>query len=159
AIAVEPGGGADTGEIGPGVRLREALAPDLVRREKGLQVARLLRLGAAGDDRRPGHPEADHADVRRPLGSRLLLEVDRLEAGREAASAVLLRPGDADPPAVVQGAAPRTHLRAVEARLAAPVAAELVRQVGVQPRAHLLAEARLLGRVAEVHGCDAKAFV
>ena len=159
AIAVEPGGGANAGEIGAGARLREALAPDLVRREERLQVAGLLRLGAAGDDRRPGHPEADHADVRRPFGPRLLLEVDRLEAGRQAAPAVLLRPRDADPAAVVQRPAPRAHLGAVEARLAAAMAAKLVGQVGVEPGANLLAEARLLGRVAEVHGCDAKASV
>src|SRR4029079_15287334 len=77
AIAVEPGGGADGRGIGAGARLGEALAPDLVRREERLQVAGLLRLGAAGDDRRPGHPEADHADVRRPLAPPPLLP-DRL---------------------------------------------------------------------------------
>ena len=57
-----------------------------------------------------------------------------------------------DPAAGVQRPAPRAHLGAVEARLAAAMAAELVGQVGVEPRANLLAEARLLGRVAEVHG-------
>ena len=101
----------------PAPGLGEALAPDLVRGEERLQVARLLLLGAARDDRRPGHAEPDHADVRRRLGARLLLEVDRLEARREPAAAVLLGPRDARPAALVERAAPCAHLGAVEARL------------------------------------------
>ena len=67
-------------EVGAGVRLREALAPDLVCREDALQVAGLLGLGAARDDRGPGHPEPDHAEVLRRLGAGELLEEDRLVA-------------------------------------------------------------------------------
>ena len=100
----------------------------------GLQVARLLLVGAARDDRRAGHPEPDHAEVGRRLGARFLLEVDRLEPRREPASAELLRPRDPDPAAVVERAAPRAHLRAVEAGRAAPVALQLLREVRVEPR-------------------------
>ena len=140
AVALEARRRADAGEIGAGTGLREPLAPDLVGREERLQVARLLRVGAARDDRRPGHPEPDHADVRRRLGARLLLEVDRLEPRREPAPAVLLRPRDPDPAAVVERAAPGAHLGAVEAGRAAAVALELLRQARLEPRAHLLAE-------------------
>ena len=114
AVAVEPGRGPDAGEVGAGTRLGEPLAPDLVRREERLQVALLLRVGAARDDRRAGHPEADHAEVRRRLGARFLLEVDRLEPRREPPPSELLRPRDPDPAAVVERAAPRANLGAVE---------------------------------------------
>ena len=66
-VAAPLGARANGGEVGAGVRLREALAPDLLGREDRLEVARLLLLGAVRDDRRPGHAEADHADVRRRL--------------------------------------------------------------------------------------------
>ena len=148
----EPGAGSDLAGVRTSARLGEALAPDLVRREERLQVAGLLRLGAAGDDRRPGHPEADHADVRRAFGTRFLLEVDRLEARREPAAAVLGRPGDPDPAAVVERPAPRANLRAVEPRRPTVVAAKLGGQVLVDPGANLGAERGLLRRVAEVHG-------
>ena len=157
-VAVEARRRADAREVGACPGLREPLAPDLLGGEQRLQVARLLRLRAPRDDRRPGHAEADHAEVRRRLGARLLLEVDRLEPGREAAPAVLLGPGDPDPAPVVERSAPGADLRPVEARLAAAVAAELVRQVRVEPRANLVAEARLLGRVTELHERDARSF-
>ena len=151
AVAVAARGGADAGEVRAGVRLREPLAPDLVGRQQRLEVARLLLLGPAADDRRPRHPEADHPDVRRRLGPRLLLEVDRLEAGRQPPAAVLRRPRDPDPAAVVERAAPPADLGPVEASAAAAVAAKLVREVLVEPGAHLPAEGCLLRRVAEVH--------
>ena len=129
AVAVEPGRGPDAREIGAGPRLGEPLAPDLVRREERLQVALLLRVGAARDDRRAGHPEADHTEVRRRLGARFLLEVDRLEPRREPPASELLRPRDPDPAAVVERAAPRANLAAVEPRGTAFVPFELAGKV------------------------------
>ena len=79
-VAVEARRRPDAGEVGAGAGLGEALAPDLVADEERRQVARLLRLGPMRDDRRPGHAEPDHADVRRRLGACQLLEEDRLEA-------------------------------------------------------------------------------
>ena len=104
--AFEPRARAHGREVGACAGLREALAPDLVCREEGLQVAGLLGLGAERDDRRPGHPEPDHAEVLRRLGARQLLEEDRLVAVRLAAAAVLLRPGEPDVARVVERAAP-----------------------------------------------------
>ena len=58
---------AHGGEVGAGVGLGEALAPDLLGGEDLREVRLLLLLGAVRHDRRPGHAEPDHADVRRRL--------------------------------------------------------------------------------------------
>ena len=81
-VAAALGARARGGEVGARVRLREALAPDLVGGEDRLEVARLLLLRPVRDDRRPGHVEADHADVGRSLRRGELLVEDRLEAVR-----------------------------------------------------------------------------
>ena len=112
-------------EVGARVRLGEALAPDLLGREDRLQVARLLRLGAVRDDRRPGHAEPDHAEVLRRLRARRLLEEDRLVAVRLAAAAVLLRPREPDVARLVERAAPVADRVVREARRATPVPAQL----------------------------------
>ena len=151
AVAVEPRGGADAREVRAGPGLREPLAPDLVGRQERLEVARLLLLGPAADDRRPRHPEPDHPDVRRRLRPRLLLEVDRLEPWGQPPAAVLRRPRDPDPAAVVERAAPLADLGPVEPSAAAAMATELVGEVLVEPGPQLLAEGSLLRRVAEVH--------
>ena len=49
-------------EVGAGARLGEALAPDLLAGEDVREVALLLLVRAVGDDRRPGHAEADHSE-------------------------------------------------------------------------------------------------
>src|SRR4029453_10675379 len=103
---VEATARAYAGEVGPGAGLGKALAPDLLGGEERGQVARLLRLRSVGDDRRPGHPDADDSDVRRRLRARLLLEEDRLMGVRRPAAAVLLRPGQADVSRLVERSAP-----------------------------------------------------
>src|ERR1700704_6326453 len=82
-------------EVAAGVGLGEALAPDLVGHQDLREVALLLLVGAPRDDRRAGHAEPDHAEVRRSFGARELLEEDRLVAVRRAGAAVLLRPRQA----------------------------------------------------------------
>ncbi len=105
------------------------------RGEERREVARLLLLGAVRDDRRPGHADADDADVRRRLGSRHLLEEDRLVRVRRAAAAVLLGPREPDVAGVVERAAPLAHLGPVEASRSAAVALEVVREVLLEPGA------------------------
>ena len=136
-VAAPLGARARGGEVGARVRLREALAPDLVGGEERLEVARLLLLGAVRDDRRPGHAEADHADVGRSLRRGELFVEDRLEAVRRARAAVLLRPGQARVAGLVELAAPLAHERIVEPLRAAATAALVGRQVRIDPRAHL----------------------
>ena len=138
-------------EVGAGIRLGEALAPDLLGGQDLRQVRLLLLLGAVRHDRRPGHAESDHADVRRRARQRRLLEVDRLEAVRRAGAAVLLRPRQAGVARVVERAAPVAVERVVEPLRAAAPAAPLLREIRVEPGAQLRAEGGFLGSVAEVH--------
>ena len=86
---------AEGREVGAGLGLREALAPDLVGGEDRGEEARALRVGAVRDDRRPRHPETDHADVRRCAGADELLVGDGLEDRGEPSPAVLA--GQASP--------------------------------------------------------------
>ena len=150
--AFEPSARAHGREVGACAGLREALAPDLVCREERLEVAGLLGLGAERDDRRPGHPEPDHAEVLRRLGARRLLEIDRLVAVRLAATAVLLRPGEPDVARVVERAAPVADRVVRVPRRAAAMATQLRRHVRLEPRVELAAELRLVGGVAKIHG-------
>ena len=108
-------------EVGARLGLGEALAPDLLGGEDRLEEALLLLLGAVGDHDRAAHHEAEH--VRRPgrLGARQLLAEDRLLDQRRAAAAVLLRPRDAGPAALVE--------------LALPLALELELRPGRRPAA------------------------
>src|SRR4029079_5127737 len=106
--------------------------------------------GAVRHDRRPRHAEADDADVARRAGARHLLVEDRLVAVRRARAAVLLRPGQARVAGLGELAAPLAP-EALEARLAAAQTAELLREVGPDPRPRLRAEGRFRGRVPQVH--------
>src|SRR5581483_603780 len=150
-LAAPLGARARRSEIGAGVRLGEALAPDLLGAQDLLEVRLLLLLGAVRDDRRPGHAEPDHADVRRRMGARHLLVEDRLEAVRRARAAVFLRPGQPGVASLVEHAAPLAPEGVVEPLRAAPAAAALLGQVRVEPAAQLGPEGSLLGRVAQVH--------
>src|SRR3954451_15584366 len=94
-------------EVRAGLGLREALAPDLVGAEDRLEAAALLVLGTVRDDGRPAHREAEDVDGARRLRARELLVVDRLLDERRPAPAVLLRPGHAGPPVLVQAPLPR----------------------------------------------------
>ena len=151
-VAAAVRAGAGRSEVGAGVRLGEPLAPDLVRGEDLREVRLLLLLRAVRDDRRAGHPEPDHADVRRRVGPGRLLVEDRLEAVRGSGTAVFLRPGQAGVAGVVEHPAPFAAERVVEALGAAPAAAPLLRQVRRDPGAQLGPEGGLLGGVAQVHG-------
>ena len=139
---------ASRGEVAAGVRLREPLAPDLLGAQDLRQVPLLLRVGPPRDDRRAGHPEADHAEVRGRLGSRELFEEDRLMTVRRAGPAELLRPGEPGVSRLTEAAAP------VAVGVLEPAAASLLRGGGQVVRdelAHFLPERRLVGRVAEIH--------
>ena len=87
----------------------------------------------------------------RSLGRRHLLVEDRLEAGRRAGAAVLLRPGQAGVAALEEEAAPLAAERVAVALLAAAPAAPLLGQVRVEPRAQLGPEGGLVRRIAKIH--------
>src|SRR5262249_39842901 len=122
-VAATFGAGTGGGEVGACVRLREPLAPDLLGGEDRPEGARLLLLGPVGDDRRPGHAQADHPDVGRGLRRGELLVEDRLEAVGRAGASVFLRPGQTGVARLVEVAAPLAHERILEALGAASAAA------------------------------------
>src|SRR5207249_10483403 len=72
---------ATSGQVGAGVRLREALAPHLLAGQDAAEKAALLLLGAVLDEGRPderrSHPDVDHAGGARArvlLGEQELLD-------------------------------------------------------------------------------------
>jgi hypothetical protein len=138
----------DRREVRARLGLREALAPDLLGAENGLEIALLLLVGTVGDDRRPAHGQAEHVGHLRRLSPHDLLVEDRLLDQGRAPPAVLLGPGQAGPAGLVE--------------LLLPVAAKLepglvalglaTRVVGVEPGAKLVAKCLLLRREGQVHG-------
>ena len=139
---------ADGRQVAACVGLREALAPDLLGAQDLREVALLVGLTAPRHDRRPRHAEADHAEVRRCLGARRLLEEDRLVAVRRAGPAELLRPGETRVPGLAEQAAPLA-VGVLEPATAAPLRA--LGNVLRDELADFLPERGFLGRVAEVH--------
>src|SRR4051794_351898 len=134
-------------EVGAGLGLGEALAPDLVGGEDRLEEALLLLLGAVRDHDRAAHHEAEHVrGHRRPRAHHLLVE-ERLLDQRGAAAAVLLGPRQSGVARVVQ--------------LVLPLAAEpervnvarrlLTRVVVLKPLAQLVAEGLLVWAEGQVH--------
>ena len=133
------------GEVRPGARLREALAPDLLGGEDVREVALLLLVRAVRDDRRPGHAEADHcrrgpAPPRAPTPRSMIAwcEYER------ALTAVLLGPRDAGVARVVDLAAPGL-LRVGVGQAVEPGV------VLAEPGPDVGAEGGFLGRVAQLH--------
>jgi hypothetical protein len=135
--------------------LGEELAPDLVAVEHRAEIARLLLLGAVGDDRRPEHPHPDRVeDPRNPRAGDLLV-ADHLLDRAHPLAAILLRPGHAGEARLGELALPCAargeYLRLV---LECPRAVQ-DRRLGLvllQPAAHLGAVGGLLGCVVEIHG-------
>jgi hypothetical protein len=105
AVAYRPGG--EAGEVGPGTRLAEELAPHLLAGPQWTQPALVLLVGTVAEDRRRGHAKAD-ADaagvvVRRTRGGELRVD-DWLEGTRRADAAQPGRVGDPGEPGVEPGA-------------------------------------------------------
>src|SRR5262249_22585476 len=150
ALAARPEGG----QIGAGARLGEPLTPEVGAGEERAEEAAALRVGPMVEDRR-----ADQIDVR--TGGRAggadpverLLEEPALHDGR-AAAAVLPRPRDRRPAALVELPLPRARdlepRRIVGARPAV-VATPLARDVRLEPATRLLGECELALREREVH--------
>src|SRR5690606_37203559 len=137
-VAVDHGFGLHARQIRAGVRLGEALAPDLFAAQDRREVALLLLLGAVRHQRRAGvvEPAEQGAGFRR-TGANRFLDPDRLHRRRQAAAPVLDRPTEAGEAAVELGALP------FEVELAGGrtvVRPRLCRHVLGEPRARALAE-------------------
>jgi hypothetical protein len=157
AIAIEGGFGAEGGEVGAGVGLGEALAPDLRATEDFGEIALLLGFAAEGDQGGTDQFEAQDAGQGRRSDAGHLFGEDGLLHEGGPAPAVLLGPGEAGPAALVDLALPvaeegeagfHTGFSAIGGGLARfPIAG----RVGFEPGAEFVAELPLLRGRVEVH--------
>ena len=151
-IAVADGPRAERSEVGAGLGLREALAPDLLAAKDLRQVRLLLCLSSLRHDRGPGvqQPHEVHPDVRR-AGSRGLFEEDELLARWCVPTAVGLGPAQPGVPALEEAAlpvgVPGSARRPV---VAAGLRCEL-RELDAQPGPQLGAELLVCFGIPEVH--------
>src|SRR5262249_5885509 len=143
------------GQIGSGVGLRVALAPQLLAAGDRRQETPLLRRTAERDD---GRPEQRFADVSEPAGrpgAGVLLEEEELRHERQPAPAVRLRPADAGPTGGPQHAIPGTPFVDQHMLVAgAPAAAqrrELAGEMVSQPACDLGPEGFVAVSETQVH--------
>src|SRR5581483_508717 len=142
------------GEIGAGAGLGEALAPDLLAAQDRLQEALLLPFRPVVDERRAGQTRSDaDVDHLRGAGRDVLLVEDQVLERRQVAAAVLARPGESRPPAVVELALPAPRERDLVRRRLGPGRRilPLGRHVRAQPVADRRAERLFLAGAKEVH--------
>ena len=143
-VAILDGPRLQGGQVGPGIGLRVTLAPDLLGGEDLRRIAPLLFLRAAGNDRRSGHPDPEDVQDRRRLREGHLLLEDHLLDERQALTSRLLRPGEADEPAIVEPALPvaeeLVRLRTRDLGAAPGSAHPVARDVLVEPGPDALAE-------------------
>ncbi len=95
-VAVEHGLGAQRGEVGAGIGLAVALAPDVLAGEDARQMEALLRRRAVADQQRPEHDDAHVAHPRAAVAL-VLLDQDQMLGRRQAHAAVLARPAGREP--------------------------------------------------------------
>src|SRR6202044_4233645 len=93
-------------QVGPGLGLREKLAPDLLAGQDGPQVAPLLGIRADMGDRRAGEVLADDVEPLRRAGPVTFLREDGAHPLVEALAAVPARPGEPGIPGVEDHALP-----------------------------------------------------
>src|SRR5438552_682932 len=148
AVAAALGTGAERGQVGARAGLGEELAPELVRGEDLREEAPLLFLRSVGDERRPDQVDADPVDDLGCAGGGELLLEDVVLDHRGAAPAVLARPVDADPAAVVQLPLPGAEEGDLvgEGRVL-----RRGRPIRAEPRAQLGAAGLLGGAEREIH--------
>src|SRR5690606_15467686 len=127
-------------EVGAGVRLGVALAPDRLAARAAAQETLFLLLAAERGQGGREQPLADVAEPARPAGARVLLVPDHLLDQRRAAPARLARPAEPDPARLAEPPLPRAALldhRVLVARAAAPAQRrERAGQAGDEPCSH-----------------------
>jgi len=156
AVALALGAGSQRGEVGAGVGLAEALAPDLLGVQHPRQVALLLGLGALRDQGRAEHAEGEDVDRRRRAGLDQRFAQEQLLHQAGALAAVLDRPVEPDVAGVehllLPGAALVDRVTAGVVTGRTTVGPRHVRLVGLQPGGRLVLELALLGSQVEIHG-------
>src|SRR6185295_280065 len=122
------GAGLERGEIRPGARLGEALAPPDIEIADARQEFLLLVLAAERDDHRPDHLRAERQGLRR--GGLLHLLLEDIELHRAPArAAMLLRPVRHRPAFLVEDALPGDDVFLDVADALGGLLADAVRQV------------------------------
>src|SRR5262249_41970523 len=117
------------------------------------QVPFFLRLGADGDDGRPDQAESDRAEQLRCVGKCQFFLENGLLDERRAPTAVLHWPRDARIAGIEKFALPVCQILVISGRrLAGPDRmAGLFGEVGLKPRAQVIAEFEFTGSETEVH--------
>ena len=135
-VAVQHRLGPQRGEVGAGVGLGIALAPDMLAGQDLRQEALLLRLGAVLDQQRAEHDDAVVVGAGDAVALVFLGEDDLL-GRRQAEPAIFLRPARAEPALLGQRHVPGLVLGPVQALRRV---AQILRVVLVQEGAHHVAE-------------------
>src|SRR5271167_807249 len=144
-IVLEARFGLQTSEIRTGVRLGEALAPDLFCAQNFWDVALFLRFGTVGND-----GWADEAQTKR-IGHGRRFDASHLfpEKGLlhqcGAAASVFLGPGNCGPAAFLESFLPGAQVREGLFHGFFTPLVPVLRNVGSKPRAEFVAKRRLLG--------------
>src|SRR4030095_4302629 len=154
-VALEARAGLHVGEVRAGVRLRVALAPDLLAGDDRRQGAARLRPAAERDQRRAEQRLAHVVQPAGRAGTRVLLVEDHLLGERRAPAAVLARPADAGPRArreLLLPGAPLLDEGGVVARAAATAQhRERAGERRLEPCGRLAAEGLVLRAEADFH--------
>ena len=137
AVAHRPAG--ERGQVRAGIRLRIALAPDGPAGEDARQVARLLLLGAEGEQHGAHHLRAEGHRRRRAGEVAFLLEDEPLRR-RPARPAGGFRPVGAHPAPFRDGAHPVHDIVAREQASVPYLVAHILRKPLPDEGAHLVAE-------------------
>ena len=142
-------------QVGPGPRLAETLAPEVVAGQDARQVLALLLLRPVDDDRRPGEPDRQEVRPRR-RGARHLLVKDELLHHREPGAAVRLRPRGRHPAALRQRPQPVALplvLADTDAEDRVVGRSQIGRQLIPEEVSYFLPERGILGAVSKFHYC------
>src|SRR6267378_3142006 len=150
-VAVLPlGARLERGQVRARARLRISLAPEVRAVVDARQEALLLGLRAELQQHGRAHPEPERHQRRSLRVATLFLE-DVLLHGVPVRPAPFLRPVRRDPALLGEDPVPAQQIVLGQLLIALHLLAQLVGQVGAQPRAHLVAKRQLLDRVVQVH--------
>ncbi|MOA25094.1 hypothetical protein D3C78_1458010 [compost metagenome] len=149
-IAVTHRAGLQGSQVGTGAWLGITLAPPVFAAEDARQVMGLLLRCAELDDHRCNHADPEWQDPGSTRGRALFLE-DVLLDHAPTCTAVLHRPTDRQPAALVEQAHPGDLIFLVETLAVATPRGHIGRQFVTQESAHFLTESVFGGGELDIH--------
>ncbi len=150
-IAIEPTFTTQVRKVGTGVRLGEALTPDLFRAQDFGKEALLLCFGAEGNDGRTDQPQPQHVGHGRRVGQSHLLPENHLLHQAGPASAIGFGPGNSCPAAFIELALPLLEIFEARLHLGFAKLVPIFGDVGMEPDAELIAETQFGSSQIQVH--------